>query len=329
MPTAPTSAQIRFGEGLMLPPGAFRLLLALAVVISHVSRLNVGGLAVLLFFYLSGYWVALIWKTKFGPGSILRFYTARYLRIAPLYLLAVAGAALLRGQPLHAENLTLFGVASTHRDPTGVAWSLDIELQFYILVPFLIAAIAASPVWLSATLLLAVSASGYWIATCTGIATVAIYLPAFALGTLTYVKAWKPSLRTAHISLAGFVAMTVLTALTPFLDKSIPDPFDQTIWGFFWMLPLVPYVARSLTVRSTRFDRDLGNLSYPLYLVHFTIITLALSRFGDSAVVKLAAAAVSIVVAMAAYLLIDRPVDSWRIRRTENPKKLAPDATLL
>lgn len=328
-PTAPTSVQIGIGEGLVLPPGAFRLLLAFAVVISHISRLDVGHLAVLLFFYLSGYWVALIWQAKFGRGSIVRFYAARYLRIAPLYLLAVWAAALLRGQPIHVENLTLFGVASTHRDPTGVAWSLDIELQFYVLVPFLVAAIAASPVWLSAILLLAISASGYWLAAHTGMATIAIYLPAFALGTLTYVKAWRPSLRTAHISLAGFVAMTALTALTPFLDKSTPDPFNQDIWGLIWMLPLVPYVARSLTVRSTSLDRDLGNLSYPLYLVHFTAITLALSRFGDTSAVKLAAVAVSVGVAAAVYFLIDRQVDSWRVRLTETPKKLAPEATLL
>ena len=76
-------------RGLVLPPGLFRLLLAAAVLLSHLSRFDVGRLAVLLFFYLSGYWVTRVWQAKFGPRATLRFYAARYLRIAPLYLLTL------------------------------------------------------------------------------------------------------------------------------------------------------------------------------------------------------------------------------------------------
>jgi len=47
------------------PPGLFRFLLALAVVVSHLSKLDIGRMAVLLFFFLSGYWVSKIWITKF------------------------------------------------------------------------------------------------------------------------------------------------------------------------------------------------------------------------------------------------------------------------
>ena len=315
-------------DRLVLPPGAFRLVLAAAVLMSHLSAIDVGRLAVLLFFYLSGYWTALIWRQKFGPGSTLRFYAARFLRIFPLYLLTVLAAALLRGMPLHLENLTLFGVAATHRDPTGVSWSLDVELQFYVLLPFIAAAVASAPTWISIALSLAVGAAGWWLNAHYDIATVAKYLPAFVLGTITFAKAWRPSARASAVSLLGFAAMTALTGLTPFLSKRTPDPFDQDVWGLIWMLPLLPYVARSLTVRSSKLDRHFGNLSYPLYLVHFMIVALALDRFGSAMWVKGLAAMASCAVAVAIYVLVDRPVDRWRVRMTETPKTPAPQPSL-
>ncbi len=322
--TSQAPLQARFSTGLVLPPGAFRLVLAAAVVVSHLTRADIGRLAVLLFFYLSGYWTARIWQEKFGATALWRYYAARYLRIAPLYLLAVLGAAALRQYPLGPVNFTLLGVASNHRDPTGVSWSLDVELQFYLLLPLVALVIAKAPRWLVIVASLAISAVGVWLGQSFGVVTVAKYLPAFVLGSMTYATAWKPSARAANISLAAFVAMTGITAFTPFLDKNNPRPFDQDIWGFIWMAPLLPYVARSLTIRSTKLDRHLGNLSYPLYLAHLAIITYAYAHFGDGTLVKLGAAVTACVVALAAYVLFDRPVDAWRVRLTE--ADIAPGA---
>jgi peptidoglycan/LPS O-acetylase OafA/YrhL len=150
--------------------------------------------------------------------------------------------------------------------------------------------------------------------------TVAKYLPVFALGVLTYRATWKPSLRVAMISAAGFLAMTTATAFTPFFLKTSAKPFDQDIWSFLWMLPLVPYVMRSLTVRSTRLDRHLGNLSYPLYLVHFAVITAVVDRFGPGLAVKIAGVGLAVTVALLIYWLFDRPVDRWRVRLTETDR---------
>ena len=38
-------------------PGVIRLILAALVMFSHMSRFQVGRIGVLLFFFLSGYWV--------------------------------------------------------------------------------------------------------------------------------------------------------------------------------------------------------------------------------------------------------------------------------
>lgn len=303
-------------RGLVLPPGAFRLTLALMVIVSHISRFDVGRLAVLLFFLLSGYWTARIWSEKFGPGATLRFYASRYLRIAPLYFLALAAGAALLGQHLHVENLTLLGVASTLRDPTAVSWSLDVELQYYLLLPAILAVLVSGSVW-SVISVLALSLLGWVLKGTLGLATVLMYLPAFAIGATIYAKAWKPTERTATISLAAFLVVTALVLLTPFGSKTAPQPFDHDIFDFVWMLPLVPYVARSLTMRSSKLDRAVGNVSYPLYLFHAMTITMfeqALPGYGWA---KLLGAAVAVLLAVGIYRLVDRPVDRWRVRLTE------------
>lgn len=301
------------------PPGAFRLLLAFAVVVSHISAIDIGRLGVLLFFYLSGYWTAVIWRQKFGGRAVGRFYLSRYWRVAPLFLLIGITAALVRGFPIRLENFTLLGIGSSNNDPTGVSWSLDVELQFYLLLPLVIAALTAAP-WRTLAASLVIAVVGVWLDLRYEVTTVLKYLPAFLLGAMTFTAAWKPSLRTAHLSLAGFILFTVGTMATPFFLKTTPDPFDQDIWGFFWMLPLLPYVAHSLTVRSTPLDRDLGNLSYPLYLIHYAVIALATQNFGYGMPVKLGAVALSCALALAVYYFVDRPIDRVRVAVTEGKR---------
>jgi len=302
----------------ILPPGAFRLLLASAVVVSHVSRFDIGRLAVLLFFFLSGYWTAKIWAEKFEGRRLGRFYLSRYWRIAPLFLLITIAAALIRGYDLRLENFTLLGVGSSSNDPTGVSWSLDVELQFYLLVPLIAAIVARSPILVLLTCV-PLGAAGWWFDSQFHVATVAKYLPAFVLGTLTYARSWKPGPRMAYGSLAAFAGFTLVTAATPFLLSTNRDarPFDQDIWGLLWMMPLLPYVAHSLTVRSSRLDRHMGNLSYPLYLIHFPTIAILGATLGHSLGAKMIAVAASFLISIAVYAWIDRPIDAMRVRVTE------------
>lgn len=316
-----SAAAAGIGASLIASPGMFRLLLAAAVVVSHISRFNIGRLAVLLFFYLSGYWTARVWVEKFNSGSTLRFYAARFLRIAPLYALAVAAGLAVVPQSLHLENFTIVGLATTHRDPIGdVAWSLDIELQYYLILPFVVALLGRAKAWVWALLAVVIGVLGCWIETRFGLVTVAKYLPAFVFGALTFSERWKPSVKAANLSLAAFLAMTALTALTPFFDKRQAAPFDNDIWAFFWMIPLLPYVARSLCLRSSTLDRHLGNLSYPLYLAHCVTITAFTQLFGATSGVRYVGALAALLIAIAVYVVIDRRVDPLRVRLTETPR---------
>lgn len=313
-PSRPFLATLPFG--IVLQPGMFRFILAVAVVVSHLSRVDIGRLAVLLFFFLSGYWTSRIWQEKFAATRWARFYLSRYWRIAPLFLLVTVVAAWLRQTDLKVENFTLLGVGSSAHDPTGVSWSLDVELQFYLLVPIVAALTVKAPI---RTLLgcIPLAVLGWWLDMRYEVTTVAKYMPAFLFGVLTYTKSWKPSARSAHISLFAFAAFTAVTATTPFLFSNDIDPFDQDIWALVWMLPLLPYVAYSLTLRSTKLDRHLGNLSYPLYLIHFPTIVLLGAILQPGLGMKVAAAGLSLILTVLVYVLVDRPVDALRVRATE------------
>ncbi len=79
---------------LILSPGMFRLVLALLVLLSHISRLQSGRIAVVLFFLLSGFWVSSLWLRKERQAHILRFYANRFLRIWPIYFIVAMAAAI-------------------------------------------------------------------------------------------------------------------------------------------------------------------------------------------------------------------------------------------
>jgi peptidoglycan/LPS O-acetylase OafA/YrhL len=322
----PTVNWQRAGNLAVVPPGAFRLFLAFLVLVSHSSRLDIGHFAVLLFFLLSGYWVRRIYQSEFQDREWLTFYISRWLRIAPLYFIVVLFAAAVRGLSMGWENFTIFGIASTGRDPTGVSWSLDIELQFYLLAPVLFLLVRRTGLFAVVTALLC--GFGWWLQARTGIATAFMYLPMFAVGSLIAETRWHPAERPALVSLAGFVAVTGLILVIPatavFLDKNKPHPFDLDLFSMVWTLPLLPYVASSLGKRSSAFDRDVGNWSYPLYLVHYPLIAVFVAH-GHSKWIGIALAPL---VALALYYGPDRFFEHWRRRFIQGAWKSPSPSTV-
>jgi peptidoglycan/LPS O-acetylase OafA/YrhL len=141
----------------MIKPGMVRFVLATLVVLFHITKLVfLGPLAVFCFFILSGYWVSLMYENKYSKKSnpIMIFYVSRLSRLLPLFylisiftfffisvftpeLLNPYESFSLKGFFFWFSNIFLFGYNQLLFRPLGPAWSLDIELQFYILLPFL------------------------------------------------------------------------------------------------------------------------------------------------------------------------------------------------
>ena len=319
----PQPGTVRRLTALATGPGAFRLLLAAAVFVSHVSTLGFGRPAVVLFFMLSGYWVTRLYQ---GWGnSAATFEASRFLRIWPL-LAIVAVLVWLVAQfgvlPQHGSLLStlgLLGLAVRQGDVIGVAWSLDLELQFYLLLPLCLWWVNrnANGRGTRAALLLGVLSIAGAIALAHGALTALAFAPAFAAGVYIRVADWRSSARAAALAVAAFVAIGVVLWLLPPTRPMIikgDAPWWLDLAYVAWCMVLTPYVAWNVHRPSPPVDRELGNLSFPLYLVHFPLVMVAVRWAGTGMAGKALALVLTIVATLLLYALFDRPFEAWRSR---------------
>lgn len=312
-----------------LGPGLFRLILAALVVLTHLSRTKIGITAVMVFFLLSGYWVTRMYVEKYRHAArpMATFYLSRFLRLWPAFACAVILALLISRaagfdpDPRQLFAIPMLGVASHTHDPLNISWSLDIEMQFYLLVPVLIP-LLESATWRRATCLaiIAVSGLGWSLHHLTGIETVAGYLPAFACGALIYLCRFRVGRRGALASLAAFTLAGAVLAGLPatrglILAPGLPETAARS-GALLWGLILVPFVAWNLRAVSSRFDRAMGDFSYSLYLVHFPIIATASRLAGGDLTDAQKVAVLGLITGLSLtfFALVDRPLERWRER---------------
>lgn len=301
------------GQAMVAAPGLLRFVLALAVVYSHLTALQCGRAAVLLFFLLSGYWISLLWAQSHGTGRVLQFVLNRFLRIWPLYVFALMVCGLMLDRLVEPADLLLIGVASqTGSAPIGVEWSLDVEAQFYLAMPILALALGRLEMRGFACLAMALGLAGWLLWMETGVVTFLKYLPVFAVGMVIHHTGYRPGLRSARISLYAFLATTPAILLAPTIQGF--GGIDQDILAMFWIAPLIPYVAASLRHSSDAPDRALGDLSYPLYLFHVPLLVLLtpVLAMPDSMLMPCMLALI-LLGSLVVYRLIDRPIE--RVRR--------------
>ena len=143
----------------MLKPGITRFILASIVVLFHISRfVFLGRFAVCSFFVLSGYWITLMFSNKYSKKvhPLKVFYTSRLWRLLPIFytfsvlvfivrliinyniVQQIISLNLLDKIVFWTSNIILLGYYSLPKIVLlSPAWSLDIELQFYLLFPAL------------------------------------------------------------------------------------------------------------------------------------------------------------------------------------------------
>lgn len=308
---------------LFLGPGGLRLILAFVVLISHLSSLNIGRPAVVLFFILSGYWVSRRWLA--GDDGAVAFVAARLLRIWPLFALVSAFTMLgqawlaLPRSPDPAAGLFLLGSASRGDLLIGVAWSLDLELQFYLCLPLMWLAARRLPGWQLWLLGGLAWGLGIWLMH-RGAWSFLLYLPAFAAGMWLAAARWCPTAASAALAAAGFVAAAAGLFLWPetrLLLIKAPglSPVAEQLGHLAWALLLLPFVARILSRPSGPRDRQLGDASYALYLVHSPVITLLAAGLAlEGLPLKLAALPAIVLATLLLYLWCDAPLESLRRR---------------
>lgn len=332
------------GSNFMAGPGALRLILAFVVVVHHSTPLRMGALAVYIFFILSGYWIAKMWDERYSHSRnpLFTFYVSRWWRLAPVFLLCnVLGLlwTLGRGNPLPMQSSPLLWLVRQLpiAGSGGIgavlppAWSLDVEMQFYLLAPalfWLFRRMNGSLAWLVGGGLLVLPILHFLRGGSADTPMLIPFLPFFAGGILIHRTQWHPSRAIGVLVLAVGILAVAIALMVPGLRSGIwivgrhslpPMEGVMLLWVLMASLSL-PLVARSVRRPFTPRDRTMGDLAYPLYLFHWLPRECYYALGGPSrpawqaGVLLLSNFACAFSGAWIIYKLVDRPLDRLRSR---------------
>lgn len=321
-------------------PGLFRFGLALLVFIDHTSRLDLGYAAVLSFFVLSGYWIFRLWNARYAQARdpYATFLVSRMWRLLPVFLVCTAIAwplAMVNGQiPAGTKwldqivpNLLIIGYGLDWR-PIIPGWSLDIEVQFYLIAPLLIAAMARST---PGTLIACAACSSLVVALGAGW-SVAYYIVFFAIGMTAAKADWRPSPRLAWGALALTAAVVLLWMVSPLRSALIESDRYLAPRGYREMADLIfavmmmPWTIYTVSQRETRIDRALGDLSYLVYLFHeplYQTFNFATESHLGRVLMKFGILGVILLVSVIVWLVVDRPSNRARSKWVSGRIRLA------
>lgn len=267
--------------------------------LSHVVGLiaSNGHYGVELFFAISGFVLGLPFVRAVASGkkrpSLRAYFARRLTRLEPPYLInLIVLFTLLRTVRVNDSHISfghlfasatymhglIYGVPST---VNAVAWSLEIEIQFYILLPLLAQVYrlrsATDRMGVFAIAILAFSVGRVFIELGTGIAPRAImaYLQYFLVGMALadiYVRRWAESPSQNHlydiVSLIGWPLLLTMSMTT-----------NATLTILPWLLAILFVSAlrgswSRKTFRATPVTL-IGGMCYTLYLYHYLVLVTA------------------------------------------------------
>ena len=301
-----------------------------------------GDIGVQLFFSISGFILALPFASAAlhaRPSPALRpYFLRRVTRLEPPYILALAIFFALRVVFQHASARELFPhlVASwfyVHNILFGagslvlaVAWSLEIEIQFYILVPLLARVFSIRTTAIRRAVIggamLGMALLRAFVFAKHGTLpelTIAGHLQYFLAGFLVadlYLATWGEAPTTSifgDVAAFGGLAMMML---------QWPSSFEASMTVFPFLILAVGYGAfRGYAFRvfvRNPYISTIGGMCYSIYLLHFPVITslgLAVRHWvvvGDSFaldLVRFAAVALPVVLIISTvyFVVIERP----------------------
>jgi peptidoglycan/LPS O-acetylase OafA/YrhL len=346
--------------------GAIRLFLALVVAFGHFRTIILipanhdvwegytlgmnAGYAVMFFYMISGYLMSMVLSEKYAPNvaGTKRFYWARFTRIFSLYwpvlLVAVAidrsylTAFLQRSYLEKLTNIFLFGSTwvlgfseypgfdwNALVDSFHQTWTLDSELTFYILAPLLLRSRLISGVALIASLVV----RGYFVHRY-GFSDRWTYY--FIPTTLCFFLFGDTAYRLSRdtIMKSGWSGMFFLSACL--ISLNIPT---NAFWDTprFWIAALSFAASLPGIFESTRnfaMSNWLGNLSFPVYLIHLLVLVTLAGRgfyngpFETNPNLMMAAfIGTTLLASVGCYYLLEMPTSAI-MRRLPGTRRLLP-----
>lgn len=330
-----------------------RAVAVLLVIMFHFNPawLPGGFVGVDVFLVISGYLIAKILLERraqpgYEIGSTLRyFYASRLKRIAPAYFFMLVLVSLLAAVLFLPQDLAIykqglkqavwfnsnhyfavFGdyfAPANHEQPLLHTWSLAVEIQFYLLAPFLVLLLPARALqWLLIALLIGLTAVAEYRLRILGIQQETYYslnarLPAFFAGALV-------AMRIQSHSGGGkpwFGSLGLALVLTSAAAQPLLGPFP----GILALLPVAGAVLILLRAAqgwpghllASQPMVRLGALSYSLYLWHWPVLAL-LRYYTGSPVLDLHYSllfmVLTLLLATLSYYTVETPLRAHRTR---------------
>lgn len=334
-----------------------RAIAVILVVVYHAFPTLIPGgfIGVDIFFVISGFLITSILKAEISTGkySIKEFYRRRIDRLFPALLLVMfsvyifgwftlfsdefmqlgkqlaGGAGFIANIVLYSE--TGYFNATSATKPFLHLWSLGIEEQFYLLFPIILYFSYRKK--LNLVLVVGVLAA---ISFALNIFSISeniertFYLPQYRhwelllgaiLALLLHGEKGKQPIKLLASALTILsVAVIIITAFT--LTSAAPFP------GWYALLPVVASVFLIYGLQSDGFIKSIlsskpfvfvGLISYPLYLWHWPLFSLAhiINGSTPSDSVMLGLMIASFILATLTYWLVERPlkrIKSWKVK---------------
>jgi peptidoglycan/LPS O-acetylase OafA/YrhL len=319
--------------------GTWRFFLAFVVVISHLWAGMIDGpaaYAVWGFFVLSGYLMTLVLTTKYGTATVgLRQFAAnRLLRVYPSFIVAVVAgiATILALRPLGIDPAGLnpqFMLPQNTSDWLGNLAMVPFVAQQGLPVP--VAAALFVEVWAYALMPLFASSRG---AALLGLAVAICANLQFGFGMPTFIPRYGGFATGLMPFAAGAVVYHYRDELRRFASPRLSilawcghglywlhDVYWPWTYGLWLSIPLSAWVVLSLAEAKSRpaksgtvdkfpVDKFLGELSYPIYLLHTTVAAWFLPHFGFGRGFTFFAVsfAATLLASWFMLLLVDRPM---------------------
>src|SRR5262249_49073659 len=107
------------------------------------------------------------------------------------------------------------------------------------------------------------------------------------------------------------IALLTLMIMLPAISGALHINSEATRWITYVLIASgIPFVFNAF--KNFAIDRWIGDLSYPLYLVHLLVIGAVLTFIPNAPYASAAAIGGSLVLSALVLVLIDHPVDRWR-----------------
>ncbi len=214
------------------------------------------------------------------------------------------------------SSIFIIGYSMIPIKPNMPAWSLDIEMQFYIISPIIIFLITNNARALFVVTLLSATAALLHLS-----GTALPYLVFFAIGVVSASHEWAPNARFASLSLLATIMFVLICVSSPLssiiLGGAHPGPYHSyneaacVIVGCL----MAPFALWTVRNKGGTLDSLYGDISFIVYMIHWPVLKF-FNTGGISVLDKLMQISGALAVVLALTLLIwfcvDRPMNKLR-----------------